>query len=68
MADGLAVVDLNGVCYGEIELRPGRCHLRLLWRGRDHVEDLLAHDPFPPEGPHEDPLEVGVVQIWPSAD
>ncbi|MEW2811006.1 hypothetical protein AB0929_28550 [Streptomyces massasporeus] len=68
MADHLAVVDLGGVCYGEIQLRPGRYHLRLLCRGRDHVEASLALDPFPPEGPHEDPLEVWVVQIWPNAD
>lgn len=68
MAHRLAVVDLGGVCYGEIELRPGRYHLRLLCRGRDHVEASLVLDPFPPEGPHGDPLEVWVVQIWPSAD
>ncbi|KOG37145.1 hypothetical protein [Streptomyces resistomycificus] len=65
MADRLAVVDLNGVDYGEIALRPGRYHLRLLCRGRDHLEAPLALDPFPPDGPHEDPLEVWVVQMWP---
>ncbi|MZF88839.1 hypothetical protein [Streptomyces sp. SID5643] len=64
MADRLEVVDLNGVSYGEIALRPGRYHLRLLRRGQDHVEASQALDPFPPEGPHEDPLEVWVVQMW----
>ena len=68
MADRLAVVDLNGVCYGEIALQSGHYHLRLLCRGRHHVEAALALDPFPPEGPHEDPLEVWVVQLWPIAD
>ncbi|MFD4635490.1 hypothetical protein ACFVYR_37875 [Streptomyces sp. NPDC058284] len=65
MEDRLEVLDLHGCTYGEIALRPGRYHLRLLCRGRDHVEALVALEPFPPEGPHEDPLEVWVVQMWP---
>lgn len=65
LGERLCVVDLDGVVYGEIVLRPGRYQLRLLCRGRDHVEALVALDPFPPQGPHEDPLEVWVAQMWP---
>ncbi len=65
LGESLCVVDLGGVVYGEIAVRPGRYRLRLLCRGRDHVEALVALDPFPPQGPHEDPLEVWAVQIWP---
>jgi pimeloyl-ACP methyl ester carboxylesterase len=65
LGDSLCVVDLGGVVYGEIVLRPGPYQLRLLCQGRDHVEALIALDPFPPQGPHEDPLEVWVAQMWP---
>ncbi|WP_329330089.1 hypothetical protein [Streptomyces luteogriseus] len=58
----------DDICYGETALQSGHYHLRLLCRGRHHVEAALALDPFPPEGPHEDPLEVWVVQLWPIAD
>ncbi|MEE1832489.1 hypothetical protein [Streptomyces sp. SP17KL33] len=60
MADHLAVVDLGGVCYGEIQLRPGRYHLRLLCRGRDHVEALLTLAPFPLKGRTRIPLMCGL--------
>lgn len=65
LGERVYVVDPGGVDYGEIAVRPGRYRLRLLCRGRDHVEAPLALDPFPPQGPHEDPLEEWVVQMWP---
>ncbi|MFF7309592.1 hypothetical protein [Streptomyces sp. NPDC008137] len=65
LGERLCVVDLGGVVHGEIVLSPGRYQLRLLCRGRNHVEALVALDPFPPQGPHEDPLEAWVAQIWP---
>lgn len=62
----LAVVDLNGVTHGEITVPEGRSRIRVLYRGRDHVEASMALDPFPSEGPHEDPLEFWIIQVWPA--
>ncbi|MFJ2027453.1 hypothetical protein ACIODW_27090 [Streptomyces sp. NPDC087897] len=62
----LAVVDLNGVSYGEIAVPAGKSRIRVLCRGRNHVEASIALTPFPPEGPHEDPLEFWVIQVWPA--
>lgn len=62
----LAVVDLNGVTYGEIAAPEGRSRIRVLCRGRNHVEASTALNPFPPESPHEDPLEFWVIQVWPA--
>ncbi len=65
LLDRLGVFDLYSECYGRISLEPGPYRLRLLCRGRDHLEASLALDPFPSDGPHGDPLEFWVIQVWP---
>ncbi|MDT0401063.1 MULTISPECIES: hypothetical protein [Streptomyces] len=62
----VSVVDLGGVAYGMIQVPSGTYVLRLLCRGREHLVATLALDPFPPEGPHEDPLEFWLLQMWPA--
>ncbi|MFJ2766614.1 hypothetical protein [Streptomyces sp. NPDC087300] len=65
LEDRLCVVDLNGNEHGRIEVRPGPYRIRVSCQGRDHKSALLALDPFPPVGPHADPLETWLVQLWP---
>lgn len=67
LKDQICVVDLQGVTRGTLPVRPGRYSIRVLCRGRGHPEALLALDPFPPDGPHDDPLEFWVIQVWPAA-
>ncbi|QEU90505.1 hypothetical protein [Streptomyces kanamyceticus] len=66
LTDNFVVIDLNGRTQGEITVEPRKHHIRVLCRGRDHYEASLALDPFPPVGPHEDPLEFWVIQLWPA--
>jgi hypothetical protein len=67
LADSVTVVDLGGATYGAVAVHPGVYHIRVMCRGRDHLEAPLALDPFPPSGPHEDPLEIWVIQMWPAS-
>ncbi|MFF3249211.1 hypothetical protein ACFYWY_37065 [Streptomyces sp. NPDC002870] len=62
----LGVFDLDGCEYGQLSLQEGRYHIRLLCKGRDHVEAALVLEEFPPGEPHEDPLEAWLLQLWPS--
>ena len=64
LTGGLSVVDFNGNICGTLPVEPVRHHVRVLCRGRDHPEALLTLDPYPPGGPHEDPLEFWVIQVW----
>ncbi|MEV8321268.1 hypothetical protein AB0Q95_44685 [Streptomyces sp. NPDC059900] len=66
LTDCFVVIDLNGRTQGEITVEPGDHHIRVLCRGRMHRGASLALDPFPPAGPHEDPLEFWVIQMWPA--
>ena len=66
LTDRLCVVDLNGNVRGTLPVAPGKHYVRVLCRGRDHPEALLTLDPFPPQDPHEDPLEFWVIQVWPA--
>lgn len=67
LAESFTVVDLGGVSYGTVMVHPGQYHIRVMCRGRDHLEAPLVLDPFPPQGPHEDPLEIWVIQMWPAS-
>ncbi|MGY0492246.1 hypothetical protein [Streptomyces sp. WG-D5] len=67
LTDEISVVELGGVVAGTLPVQPGGYVVRVLCWGRDHVEAFLALDPFPPEGPHDDPLEFWVIQAWPVA-
>ncbi|MEV3861597.1 hypothetical protein AB0J38_45755 [Streptomyces sp. NPDC050095] len=66
LADRLCVVDLNGNVRGALPVKPGHYHVQVLCRGRDHPEALLTLKPFPPQEPHEDPLEFWVIRVWPA--
>ncbi|TGB05765.1 hypothetical protein [Streptomyces sp. MZ04] len=65
LTDELGVLDLNGVTYGRAPVTPGPAHVRLLCRGREHTPALESLDEFPPVSPHEDPLEIWLIQVWP---
>ncbi|MFZ3595930.1 hypothetical protein [Streptomyces sp. BH104] len=66
LMDELSVVDINGNVRGTLSVHAGSHHIRVLCRGRDHREALLTLQPFPPQAPHEDPLEFWLIQAWPA--
>lgn len=66
LTECFVVIDLNGRTQGEITVEPGKHHIRVLCRGRDHRGASQALDLFSPAGPHEDPLEFWVIQMWPA--